>query len=120
MTPKGRSIHKKGIIPDVIVKVPKKSFEQLYMERKLHNGKYLSRFIKKYPNYSSRNIDKLIATTKKDGISLERSTIKKLILLEKNRNKILVYDLNHDIQLSKAVDKIESQKYDANMVKVFK
>lgn len=119
-TPSGRSIHGKGIEPDILVKVPKKDFEELYMTKKLNDGKYIAQLLKKHPKYSPRHVNKLMRNLKAKGIILNRRIVEKYLRNEKQRKRIQLFDLEYDIQLKKAIEVIESSKLLQRTVRVFK
>jgi carboxyl-terminal processing protease len=105
-TPKGISIDKVGVKPDVEVKeeeyteAEKASYEKLIKERTITN------FVESHPNASEKTIDNFIASLKKQGIALREIALKRLIKNEINRtnNNPPVYDLSVDPTLKKAVD----------------
>ncbi len=108
LTPAGRSIHKKGIEPDELVPLPKRDFEELYMLKKLQDGKYIKKLLKKHPKYTKNHVTKLMKTLKNNEIKLNRRVIEKRLRDEKRRKGIRLIDLEYDIQLKKAVELIQS------------
>lgn len=119
-TPKGRSIHGKGIEPDVLINFPKKTFEERYMEKKLYDGKYIAKFLKKYPNYTDDNISELMSQLEKDQIQIKRRMVEKYLRDQNRKIGKQLYDLEYDIQLKKAVEVIESSDMRNKTVKVYK
>ncbi len=118
-TPKGISIHGKGIEPDLLINLPKKGFEELYMEKKMADGEYIKQFIAKNPNYNKKQINQLLHKLKEKGITINRRIVEKKLRDGKKQIGIPLYDLEYDVQLKKAVEVIDSPKLLPKMVKVF-
>jgi carboxyl-terminal processing protease len=108
-TPSGVCIHGIGIQPDVEVKVPVLTEEQLKAIRKLFDGKYIDAFLKQVPAPTKADLENFQVQLKAKEISLDADTLRKLVRAEMNRDKDLVYDLEEDIQLQKAVEILASK-----------
>ncbi|MDH5682698.1 MAG: hypothetical protein OEZ36_13995, partial [Spirochaetota bacterium] len=107
--------------PDVLVKLPKIKFEDVYMQKKLQDGKYIESFVNKYPNYTNAQVSSLLRTLKSHGITLNRRIVDRQIRDYKHRaSKPPLFDLEYDIQLKKAVELIRTSKKLKRTVKVFK
>jgi len=105
-TPKGISIDKVGVKPDVEVKEDEYTDAEKASYEKLIKEKTIGDFIKSHPNATEKAIDNFIASLKKQGIALRELALKRLIKNEMNRtnNNPPVYDLSVDPVLEKAVD----------------
>ena len=119
-TPSGRSIHGKGIEPDVFVYIPKKDFDQIYMERKLYNGPWIKDFIKKYPQHTKKQLDVLIKQLKDVNVLLKPRTVEQYIRSKKSmKKKPLIFDLEYDLVLKKALEILNSHQFFKKQVKYF-
>ncbi len=119
-TPAGRSIHGKGIKPDIEVKLPKLDFEQIYMEKKLFDGKYIKEFIKKYPRYTKNQVDEFYKLLTSKGITLKLTDIQRKLKDQSKRKGLQLFDIDYDIQLKKSVEIISNKKHFGKTVTVFR
>lgn len=106
-TPSGRTIHEKGIVPDIVVEELKLSKEEEEMLIKLEEGGYVKKFIEKHNPYKPEDLKGLLSNLEKNKIKIEEGLLKKKIDLEirkKESNKELIYDISVDTQLQRAVD----------------
>jgi carboxyl-terminal processing protease len=110
-TPKGISIDKIGVKPNIEVKedeytdAEKASYEKLIKENTISN------YVAAHPHATDKEIDRFIDGLKKQGIALRELALKRLIKSEMNRtnNNPPVYDLSTDIVLQKAVEIIKQK-----------
>lgn len=109
-TPSGVCIHGIGIQPDVEVKVPVLTEDQLKAIRKLFDGKHIDAFLKQTPAPSKADLESFQTQLKAKEINLDADTIRKLVRAEMNRDKDMVYDLDEDIQLQKAVEILTTKR----------
>ncbi len=104
-TPSGKSIHKKGIKPDIEVKSLKFNKDDRRHYREIKEKKIISKFVKLNSKYNTTNIKKFRNMLKKRGLALTdfaaRSSIKEFI--NRNKPKINLIDLEFDVQLKKAI-----------------
>ena len=107
-TPSGISIDKIGIKPDTVVREKELSKEEQKELSELLNGNYIKNFVKEHPDFTEADILSFMKRLAKEKIKLDERYIKKLIRNEKNRtnNNPPVYDLEYDIVLKAAVDKL--------------
>jgi carboxyl-terminal processing protease len=106
-TPSGRSIHEKGIIPDIIAEESKLTKEEKEMLNKLDEGEYVKKFIKEHHPYKEEDLKKLVAELEKNKIKIKEGLLKKKIdreIKKMTSNKEPIYNLIEDAQLQRAVD----------------
>lgn len=106
-TPSGRSIHGKGIIPDIIAKPYELTTQESEMIDKLYESDYIKKFIQSNPAYTEENLTEFVEKLAKQGINLNRAIIQRSIEVEKRRIEgkgELIYDIATDPQLQRAVD----------------
>ncbi len=110
-TPKGISIDKIGVKPDVKVKEDEFTDAEKASYEKIIRENIIGEFVTKYPHATEKAIDSFITRLKKQGIALREIALKRLIKSELNRtkNNPPVYDLSTDIVLEKAVDIIKER-----------
>lgn len=108
-TPAGRSIHGEGITPDLEVSIPKKEFEEIYMEKKLQDGKYVKTFIRSHPQYKDRDIESFRKDLEAKEIRIPIAVLRSYIHREAQKG-IPLFDLDNDIQLQKAVELLEKKE----------
>ncbi len=108
-TPSGRSLHGKGIQPDVVVKAIEPNEDDRFYLRKMSEKKLLDQLIAKYPDYSEQNFVLFEKALKEQGIKLSsdvaRAVYKNKTQPEKDRS---LTDLELDPQLKKAVELLSS------------
>ncbi len=109
-TPSGVCIHGIGIQPDIEVKMPALTEDQLKAIKKLYDAKLIEGFAKLHPAPTKEDLSGFHLQVKEKGIELDADTLRKLVRLEVNRDKDLVYDLEEDIQLQKAVEVLTTRK----------
>lgn len=106
-TPDERSIHEKGIIPDIIAEEPKLSKEEEEALKKLDEGGYVKKFIEAHQPYKEEDLKKLLTQLEKNEIKIKQELLKKKIDREIKKmasNEEPVYNLIEDTQLQRAVD----------------
>ncbi len=110
-TPSGKMIHKKGIVPDFIVESTKMSKEDSQALKKINRDKLLAQFVTGNMSYNEENRNKFTEFLKKKGIHLGRKTADFVLKSRINRfKKESVYDLEFDVQLNSAIEKITGMK----------
>ncbi|TGM95598.1 S41 family peptidase [Leptospira dzoumogneensis] len=109
-TPSGKSLHGKGIQPDVIVKGIEPNEDDRFYLRKMSEKKLLDQLAAKYPEYNEQNFLNFEKALKEQGIKLSsdvaRAVYKNKTQPEKDRT---MTDLELDPQLKKAVDLLSSK-----------
>ncbi|MEI1278827.1 S41 family peptidase [Leptospira venezuelensis] len=109
-TPSGKSLHGKGIQPDVIVKGIEPNEDDRFYLRKMTEKKLLDQLASKYPEYNEQNFLNFEKALKEQGIKLSsdvaRAVYKNKTQAEKDRT---MTDLELDPQLKKAVDLLSSK-----------
>ncbi|MEW6096663.1 MAG: S41 family peptidase [bacterium] len=106
-TPSGKSIHEKGIIPDIIAEESNLSKEEEEALKKLDDGEYVKKFIEEYNPYKEEDLKELLTNLEKNKIKIKESFLKKKIdreIREMNSKEESIYDLIRDTQLQRAVD----------------
>ncbi|EMF83739.1 peptidase, S41 family [Leptospira weilii serovar Topaz str. LT2116] len=110
-TPSGKSIHGKGIQPDVIVKSIEPTEDDRFYIRKMAEKKMLENFLAKNPNYSEANLALFEKYLAEKGIKLSADVAK---FLYKNRirqeGQNVIPDLELDPQFRKAIEILSISK----------
>ncbi|MEW6609698.1 MAG: S41 family peptidase [bacterium] len=117
-TPSGKSIHDKGIIPDITAEEYELSKEDAEMFNKIEKEGYVKKFIEEHNPYTEDDMKELLANLEKDGIKIKEVLLKKKIDIEirkKELKKEPVYDLILDTQLQRAVDILTASQIFNNM-----
>jgi len=109
-TPSGVCIHGIGIQPDIEVKVPELSEEEIQTIQKIFKNKYIENFVKTHPAYTKKDVEQLQTDLKDKKLPLNFKILNRLVKLEKNKDKEIIYDLEDDIQLQRAVDVLKTSK----------
>lgn len=108
-TPSGESIHRKGIKPDIEVKLPDFTKDDRRHFREIKDKKLIQTFLEKNPGYTPENIKKFQAEMKKQGLGLSDYAAKRAIKDEINKNeKRPVIDREFDTQLNKAIEQLKT------------
>ncbi|HBE02484.1 MAG: hypothetical protein A2096_07335 [Spirochaetes bacterium GWF1_41_5] len=105
-TPKGRSLHEEGLMPDIEVKEQTFSEYETGMLLKLRRGKYIENFVSRYPEADAgeKHLKTFIEELTANNIDVREDTLRLFIKNERNRNKMPdAYDLEDDLQLREAV-----------------
>ncbi len=109
-TPDGTKIHKKGIEPDIEIKMPRLTKADIKAIKKLQDKKLINKFIKKNKEPKEKEINKFLDKLKKTDINLDRRTVKRLIKREIYRyKKMPLYDLDFDVQLKMGLQILKSE-----------
>jgi len=109
-TPSGVSIHKKGIIPDIIVEQPKFTKTDRQNYKLIQEKKYLKTFIKTHKKYNKQSIQQWKSFLKSKKITLSAYALKYLLKKELYYNvKYPIYDLEFDNQLKRAVVELNTK-----------
>jgi len=106
-TPSGKSIHDKGIIPDITVEESNLNKEDEEVLKKLEEGEYVKKFIETHNPYTQEDVKKLLTQLEKNKIKIKESLLNKKIEMEvkkMNSKKEPIYDLVRDTQLQRAID----------------
>jgi len=112
-TPSGVSIDKVGIEPDIEIKLPEYSDDELESYAQIIEKNLIREFVIK-DNLTEQSINSFIEDLRSDEIVLSNDTIKRLINSESNRmvDNPPVYDLQYDESLIKAVELIKEKNYE--------
>jgi len=113
-TPSGVCIHKKGIEPNIEVKFPKTSEQDLKNAEKIIKGNYLDTFVKENKDYlafdkekQKESIEELMKKLNSDDINADYKLVRQLIKAKfreiRGMNEAIL-DLEDDVQLKKAVE----------------
>ncbi len=110
-TPKGESIHEKGITPDFVVGASEHSDEEMEAFEAFLKEDYITQWIEKYPEYSKENILRFAYEYEDSGVPEDL-----LCLLVRNEyiysldyDKRPVADPDFDTQLKKAIEIIQNR-----------
>ena len=113
-TPSGVCIHKKGIKPNIEVKMPSLTKKDIKIIEKILDGKYVEKFLKKNKNYENLSKDKqkkllneFVKNLNSKGINADYKIVRRIVKAQlyegESMNKAVV-DLEDDVQLKRAVD----------------
>ncbi|MEM7180432.1 MAG: S41 family peptidase [Spirochaetota bacterium] len=103
--PSGISIHKKGVLPDIVVQPLKPSdLERVYLLR-MNKAKFIETFVQKHPGgYSDKNIRLFLQEVRKQKYNVSEKIAKLFLKREYSLGrKQPAFDLEFDVQLQKAV-----------------
>ena len=101
----GRQIHKKGLVPDIVVPVPEYSKAEQKAVLRLMNEDHLARFLKEHPEYTAKHLADFVEALRKKDIVLPEEEVERWIYWEKNKvGEPELVNLRFDIQLRKAVE----------------
>lgn len=105
-TPSGDYIDKKGIEPDLVVKDPELSDEDLDSLARMQEEGLVEEFVSEHPSPTASQISSFIERLREQDITLSERRIRKLVRDEVHQvNDVTrVYDLEFDIVLQRAVD----------------
>ncbi len=105
-TPSGICIHGIGIMPDIEIKEPELTDDEKDSLRKIYKDKVIDNFIKANPKPTDAQITAFINEKKAKGNNLSDYNMRKLIKgsVTALDSKAPIFDLEYDMQLSKAVD----------------
>ncbi len=109
-TPSGVCIHGVGIQPDIEVKIPVLTEDQLKAIKLIFDGKLVETFVKTRPAPGKEDIIGFQKELKEKKIDLDYDTLRRLVKIEVNRDKEIIYDIEDDPQLKKAVDVLIMKK----------
>ncbi|HOV13737.1 MAG TPA: S41 family peptidase [Spirochaetota bacterium] len=109
-TPSGVCIDGIGIEPDIAIKEPELNDDEKDSLRKLYKDKIIDEYVKKNPHPTIEQINEEIKIIQKKGYSLSDRHLKKLLknAIELTEDTKIVYDLEYDIQLQKAVEVLDN------------
>ena len=105
-TPSGDYIDKKGIEPDLVVKDPELSDEDLDSLARLQEEGLVEDFVSEHPSATASQISSFIERLREQDITLSERRIRKLVRdeVQQVNDVTQVYDLEFDIVLQRAVD----------------
>ncbi|WP_243393329.1 S41 family peptidase [Leptospira perolatii] len=110
-TPSGRSLHGKGILPDLVVKAIEPTEDDRFYLRKMGEKKLLDQLIAKYPVYTEQNFQMFLKALQENGIKITSEVAR---ILFKNRtqpeSERTITDLELDPQLKKALELLSEKK----------
>jgi len=120
-TPAGRQIHKKGLVPDIVVPVPEYSKVEQKAVLRLMNEDHLAKFLKENPEYTQKQLADFIDVLRKKDIVLPPEEVERWIYWEKNKiGEPELVNLRFDLQLRRAVELFGTGKVRApEKVRVF-
>ncbi len=105
-TPSGDYIDKKGIEPDLVVKDPELSDEDLDSLARLQEEGLVEEFVSEHPSPTASQISSFIERLREQDITLSERRLRKLVRdeVQQVNDVTQVYDLEFDIVLQRAVD----------------
>ena len=113
-TPSGVCIHKKGIKPNIEVKIPMPSASDRTNVDKIRKGKYLDEFIKKHKNFlimekkeQEDSVKSLIKKLNSDNIHADYILVRRLVKAKFYEIRVqneAILDLEDDLQLKRATE----------------
>lgn len=104
-TPAGRQIHKKGLVPDIVVPIPEYGKDEQKAVLRLMNEEHLAKFLKENPNYTQKQLADFIEFLRKKDIVLSAEEVERWLYWEKNKiGEPELVNLRFDVQLRKAVE----------------
>lgn len=103
-TPAGTQIHKTGIQPDIEVKAPEPSEEEMKAVKALWESGRIPEFVKTHPNFTDTDLEDFRRRLSRTNIVLPFNLLRRLVRAEAYRNDEIVYDLQDDPQLVRAVE----------------
>lgn len=108
-TPAGNNIDKIGIEPDIEVKEPELTEEELESYQQIIEKRLIVTFVEETKEPTDKEINDFINDLAEDDIVLNSRYIKRLIRNEVNRtnNTPPVYDLDFDIVLQRAIEELK-------------
>ncbi|MDH4198840.1 MAG: S41 family peptidase [Spirochaetia bacterium] len=107
-TPSGESIHKKGIMPNVVVKPYEFTKEERRHFRDLSDAKVLGTFVKENKEYNEESVKKFKKLLNDKGLALSDYASRYVLKQEiHNIGKRPLYDLELDTQLIKAIEQVK-------------
>lgn len=111
-TPAGNNIDKVGITPDIVVKEPELTDEEIESLTIILQENRIGEFIDRNPNPSARVVNKLIGDLHSEGLVLSERSIRRMIKQENNSrlNSPPVVDLDYDRVLIRAVEFLRTKK----------
>lgn len=106
-TPNGRSLHKKGIVPDVTVDSEKLSRSDFQAIRVLRDGEYIKEYIEKHPKgeEDARAFANLLSLLEAKNINVREELLRRLVYNERRKDNYKeIVDMKYDTQLKYAID----------------
>lgn len=120
-TPSGKQIHKQGLTPDVEIKIPEYTTEEIKAVTKLRDGKLLHQFLQKHPAYTPKELEDFRNMLLKEGIKLPLLEVERWLYWEKNQiGTPALFNLKFDQQLRDAVEMIRAGKIRTRPLRIFK
>ncbi len=113
-TPNGTDINKVGITPDIVVKkhieYNQNDYFYLYKIRNNDGGKDLiEEFYIKNPDFTQKDINEFYKKLIKEGYNISKKILTSEIIKERKKYSFIPYDLDNDIQLKTAYEKIKDK-----------
>lgn len=112
-TPSDTNIDKIGIPPDeeILFPVLTKEGEEQYTE--LFKSNEIAKYVEGHQNMKESDIAKYAALLKEKYTEIDEASLRKLVRNEVNRTKgTMLYDLDYDIQLNKALEILRTEDFD--------
>jgi carboxyl-terminal processing protease len=116
-TPSGVCIHGIGIEPNIEVKAPALTDEQVKSIQKVLDGRFVENFVRADPELLKRDpaavaekVRGLQDEIRAKGIEIDASLLARLVKIEAYRSDEFVYDLDTDVQLQRAVQFLKEKK----------
>lgn len=108
-TPNDVNIDKVGISPDIEIKEPEMTDEDMADWENLFDNLQVENFVERYPNPTEKQTQEFIAGLREEGIQLDERYLRKRIRNEvyMNMENPPIYDLEYDQILQKAIEVIQ-------------
>jgi carboxyl-terminal processing protease len=103
-TPANRLIHKKGIKPDIVVKLPEIEMKEILARRIILDKKLIEKFLRRFRVPSELQIRAFHKSLAKRNLPVTLRLLRKMIYDIRHKNAIPpIFDLSWDIQLTEAI-----------------
>jgi carboxyl-terminal processing protease len=109
-TPSGVCIHKLGIEPDVAVALPELTEDEIQNAKKLWESGRIPEFVKRHTEPTDAQLETFRQEIAKTNIILPANIVRRMVRAEAYRNDEVLYDIQDDPQLAKAVEILLKKK----------
>lgn len=103
-TPSGVCIHHIGIEPDIEVVIPEPTDDEVKAAQQVITNEMIPEFLLQHPKPSLEEIKHLQEQLSSDGYKMNFDLVNRLVRMEMYKDKDILYDLDGDIQLEKALE----------------